>query len=104
MMVSLERRLQTGSDENRERQFFTHTLQYLTTSSGRQVEMEEWIITSYEVEFGHEIGSGGLYVLHSCSHDISVHCVFCQWTSVQRDLEQDKSGSQGAHDGRWGHT
>jgi hypothetical protein len=104
MMVSLERRLQTGSDANRERQFFTHTLQYLTTSSGRQVEMEEWIITSYEVEFGHEIGSGGLYVLHSCSHGISAHCVFHQWTSVQRDVEQDKSGTQGAHDGRWGHT
>ena len=62
MMVSLQRRLQTGSDDNRERQFFAYTLRYLTTFSGRQVEMEDWMVTSYEVEFGHEIGSGGLYV------------------------------------------
>jgi len=59
MMVSLQRRLQTGSDDNREQQFFAYTLRYLTTFSGRQVEMEDWMVTSYEVEFGHEIGSGG---------------------------------------------
>jgi hypothetical protein len=63
MMVPLQRRLQIGSDEQREQQFFAHTLRYLTTSSGRQVEMHDWMITSYEVEFGHEIGSGGLYVV-----------------------------------------
>jgi hypothetical protein len=62
MVVSLQKRLQTGSDEDWERQFFTHTLQYLTTCSGRQVEMEDWMITLYEVEFEHKIGSGGLYV------------------------------------------
>jgi hypothetical protein len=62
MMVSLQRRLETGSDADRERQFFKHALRYLTTSSGRQIEMEDWMITSYDVEFGHEIGSGGLYV------------------------------------------
>jgi len=61
MMVSLQRRLQAESIEDREQQFFAHTLRYLTTSSGRQVEMEDWMVTSYEVEFGHEIGSGGLY-------------------------------------------
>ena len=62
MMVSLEHRLRAGSDEDVERRFFMHTLRYLTTSSGRQVEMEDWMVTSYEVEFGQEIGSGGLYV------------------------------------------
>jgi hypothetical protein len=62
MMVSLQKRLRTGADEDQERQFFTHTLQHLTTLSGRQVEVEDWTITSYEVEFGPEIGSGGLYV------------------------------------------
>jgi hypothetical protein len=66
MMVSLQRWLQIGSDEDRERRFFTHTLQYLTTYSGRQIEMEDWMITSYDVEFGHEIGSGGLYVFTFC--------------------------------------
>jgi hypothetical protein len=60
MMVSLQRRLCTGTDEDAERQFFAHTLQYLTASSGRQVELEDWTVTSYEVEFGREIGSGGL--------------------------------------------
>jgi len=62
MMVSLQRRLDHVSDGDRERQFFSHTLRYLITTSGRQVEMESWMITSYEVEFGPRIGSGGLYV------------------------------------------
>ena|ERR1700692_594859 len=61
IMVSLQRRLVTGSETNREQQFFEHTLQLLTTSSGHHVEMEDWMITPYDVEFGHEIGSGGLY-------------------------------------------
>lgn len=61
MIVSLRRQLKTGSDEDREQHFFAYTLQYLTTCRGRQIEMEDWMITSYEVEFGHEIGSGGLY-------------------------------------------
>jgi len=63
MMVSLKKRLRMGSDAERERRFFTHVLQYLlqylTTCGERQVELETWMITSYEVEFGPEIGSGG---------------------------------------------
>ena len=104
MMVSLQRRLQTGSDDNRERQFFAYTLRYLTTFSGRQVEMEDWMVTSYKVEFRHEIGSGGLYVFlsHAIQHLLIVY--FHQWTSVQRKLEQDKGGTQGACDGRWCHA
>jgi hypothetical protein len=61
MMVSLQRRLDHFSDGDREQEFFSHALKYLTTASGRQVEMENWMITSYEVEFGPQIGSGGLY-------------------------------------------
>ena len=68
MMVSLQRRVEDTSDGDRERQFFSHTLRYLTTASGRQVEVENWMITPYEVEFGPEIGSGGLYVI------VSNHC------------------------------
>jgi len=60
MMISLQKRLQTQSDDSSERQFFAHTLRYFTTASGRQVELEDWTITSYEVDFAHEIGSGGL--------------------------------------------
>jgi hypothetical protein len=63
MMVSLQRRLDCLSDSDQERQFFSHTLRYLTTASGRQVEMESWMITSYEVEFGRQIGTGGLCAL-----------------------------------------
>jgi len=71
MMISLQRRLQTVTDEDQERQFFSHTLQYLTTSSGRQVAFEDWTITSYEVEFGQEVGSGGLCVcFFRCRHSI----------------------------------
>jgi hypothetical protein len=64
MMVSLQRRLGHVSDGDRERQFFSHALRYLITTSGRQVEMESWMITSYEVEFGPRVGSGGLCVLY----------------------------------------
>jgi hypothetical protein len=77
MMASIQRRLQMGLDNGGERQFLTHTLQYLTTSSGRQVDMEDWMITSYEVEFEHEIGSGGLYVISFYFTCIFYHgCIF----------------------------
>ena len=63
------------------------------------------MVTSYEVEFGKEIGSGGLYVFfRSCGHSVSAHCIFRQWTSISRELEQDEGGTQGAHGGRWGHA
>ena len=88
MMVSLQHRLQTGSDENREQQFFRHTLRRLTTISGRHVEMEEWMVTPYDVEFGHKIGSGGLYVCFRFSgHAISTHRTLYKRASVQRELE-----------------
>jgi hypothetical protein len=90
VMVSLEHRLRAGSDEDVERRFFMHTLRYLTTSSGRQVEMEDWMVTSYEVEFGQEIGSGGLYVFSTFPSSSVVYLLivgFCQWASVRRDLE-----------------
>jgi hypothetical protein len=63
MMVSIQRRLDNLLDGDQERQFLSHTLRYLTTASGCQVEMESWMITSYEVEFGRWIGSGGLCIL-----------------------------------------
>ena len=62
MMVSLQRCLDKCSGGNREREFFSHALQYLTTISGDHVKLENWMITSYEVELGPQIGSGGLYV------------------------------------------
>jgi hypothetical protein len=62
IIVSLEWRIQMEAGENRERQFFTHALRYLTMCSRCRVGMEVWMITSYEVEFEHKIGPGGLYV------------------------------------------
>jgi hypothetical protein len=60
MIVSLQRRLDSCSDGDQEQKFFAHVLRYLTTSSGIQVELQNWMITSYDVEFGRKIGSGGL--------------------------------------------
>jgi len=62
IMVCLQRRLDDGSDVEEEQQFFSHSLQYLTALTGFSVEVENWMITSYEVEFGYRIGFGGLYV------------------------------------------
>ena len=62
MIVSLQRRLDGRLDGSRERRFFSHVLLYLTTSSGLRIELQNWMVTSYEVEFGPKIGSGGLYV------------------------------------------
>ena len=63
MIVSLRRSLDNHSGGDHERQFFHHTLQYLTTISGHGAKLENWMITSYEVEFGPQISSGGLWVL-----------------------------------------
>ena len=61
MMVSLQRRLDDYTlDGGKERNFYSHSLQYLSTTSGRQIEIQDWMVTSYEVDFGYEIGSGGL--------------------------------------------
>jgi len=62
IIICLQRRLDDQSDGDRESQFFSHALQLLTSSSGLEVEIENWMITSYEVELGHRIGVGGLCV------------------------------------------
>jgi hypothetical protein len=62
MMHSLQRQLdqQSQSLPTPERRFFSHSIRYLSTMSGRQIEAESWMITSFDVEFGPEIDSGGL--------------------------------------------
>lgn len=62
MIVSLQRKLGQQSTVDQERLFFSHSLTSLSTLSGRQIQAEDWMITSYEVDFIEEIGSGGLYV------------------------------------------
>jgi hypothetical protein len=61
-MALLQKLLNQRSIGDRERQFYSHSLQYLSTQSGRQVQLESWMITSHEVERGEAVGSGGLYV------------------------------------------
>jgi hypothetical protein len=59
MMISLQSILKKVPGEEMEHRFFAHSVQYLSTTSGRQMRAESWMITSLDVEFGHEIGSGG---------------------------------------------
>ncbi|KAJ6574586.1 kinase-like domain-containing protein [Mycena capillaripes] len=59
MMVSLEKKLNNQSIERAEQKFYTHTLEYLTSRSGKPVKVEEWMIASFEVDYGEEIGVGG---------------------------------------------
>ncbi|KAJ6524675.1 kinase-like domain-containing protein [Mycena vulgaris] len=59
MMVCIQRRLHRGHIDHAEERFYSHTLQYLTSSSGQQVKLEDWMISSFDVDFGPEIGVGG---------------------------------------------
>jgi 2'-5' RNA ligase len=60
MMASLQRYLDQRPARDRERQFYSHSLECLSIASGCVVELDKWTITPFEVEFGPEIGSGGL--------------------------------------------
>ena len=62
-MASLHRRVTQRLGGERERAFFTNSLQFLTTISGQQVDLQCWTVTSYEVKFVRLIGRGGLYEL-----------------------------------------
>jgi hypothetical protein len=60
MMVSLQKRRDQRLGGDRECQFISHSLEYLYTASGYHVRVENWMITSFDVEFGPVIGEGGL--------------------------------------------
>ncbi|KAJ7613100.1 kinase-like domain-containing protein [Roridomyces roridus] len=61
MMVSIQKQLNKQSVNRAEQQFYTHALEYLTSRSGKQVKVEDWMIASFEVEYDVEeqIGAGG---------------------------------------------
>ncbi|KAJ7259138.1 kinase-like domain-containing protein [Mycena haematopus] len=59
MMVSIQKQLNNQNVDRVEKRFYTHTLEYLTSRSGRNVTVEDWMISFFEVDFGLEIGSGG---------------------------------------------
>ncbi|KAJ7761711.1 kinase-like domain-containing protein [Mycena metata] len=59
MMVSIQKQLNHHNVDRAEQTFYTHTLEYLTSTSGQNVEVEDWMISSFEVDYGPEIGKGG---------------------------------------------
>ncbi|KAJ7467453.1 kinase-like domain-containing protein [Mycena galericulata] len=59
MMASLQRRLNVVPNNDQEQNFYSHTLQYLTSMSGQQVQSEDWMVSSFDIDYGPEIGVGG---------------------------------------------
>jgi hypothetical protein len=61
MMTSLQKIVTRQLYDERDRRFFSSTLDYLAEVSGKHVtDIESWMVTAFDVEFGPEIGSGGL--------------------------------------------
>ncbi|KZP06260.1 kinase-like protein [Athelia psychrophila] len=59
IMIAFQKRLEQRLDGDRERQFFSKSVAYLQTASGRSVKIEDWMVTSFDVEFMLPIASGG---------------------------------------------
>ncbi|KAJ7191425.1 kinase-like domain-containing protein [Mycena pura] len=60
VMVPIQRKLDSQEYANKpEHAFLSSTMQYLTSTSGKQVEIEDWMISSLEVDYVTEIGTGG---------------------------------------------
>ncbi|KAF7347986.1 Kinase-like protein [Mycena sanguinolenta] len=61
MMVCLQNQLKKRNVDREEQEFYTHTLEYLGSWSGKQVEVKRWMIAPLEVEYddSEEIGAGG---------------------------------------------
>jgi hypothetical protein len=63
IMVSIERRIEENQNRNSpEQNFYAHTLHYLASTSGGHVKLEDWVISPFDVDYGPEIGAGGLLV------------------------------------------
>jgi hypothetical protein len=58
-MISLQKILEGRSGGDRELKFFSRSVRYLSAVSEHQTRLESWMITSFDVEYGREIGSGG---------------------------------------------
>lgn len=70
MMAALQRRIGERGEDSQDNltRFYTTSLRYLTTTSGKKVDVTPWTITSFDVEFGPQIGAGGLCVLSVILH------------------------------------
>jgi hypothetical protein len=62
MMIALQRQIEERLGSDREQKFYYNALASLSTASKTTVQLKDWMVTSYEVEFGRKIGFGGLYV------------------------------------------
>ncbi|KAJ7208855.1 kinase-like domain-containing protein, partial [Mycena pura] len=64
MMVAMERRLESQPPvawqaQIPEQKFFARALEYLSSVTSKRVEVEDWMIPTFEVDYNEEIGSGG---------------------------------------------
>jgi hypothetical protein len=59
-MVSLMRRVDGNKQDSPERRFYSRSLLHLSAASGRQIELQDWMVTTYDVDVGLKIGSGSL--------------------------------------------
>ncbi|KAF7369965.1 Kinase-like protein [Mycena sanguinolenta] len=60
MMVSIERRIEENRGGNiPEQDFYAHAQHYLSLTSGKQVKLEDWMISAFDVDYEAEIGAGG---------------------------------------------
>ncbi|KAJ7262839.1 kinase-like domain-containing protein [Mycena rebaudengoi] len=58
MMVSLQRQID-GAQYGPESRFYSRTLLHLSALNGGQIEIKDWMVTTYDVDFGGKIGCGG---------------------------------------------
>ncbi|KAF8811047.1 kinase-like protein [Phlegmacium glaucopus] len=64
MMATFRRRIDEKKGEEEELNFFSQSFRYLSTASGRQVDIKPWTISPFDVEFGEVIGVGGFGVVY----------------------------------------
>ena len=58
--MSLQKIIDERSGGDRELRFFSNTIRCLSAMGNhRHLRRESWMITSFDIEFGIEIGSGG---------------------------------------------
>ena len=58
-MVSLQKIIEYRTGDEQELKFFTHSIQCLSAMTQYHIPWKCWMITSFDVEYGREIGSGG---------------------------------------------
>jgi hypothetical protein len=62
MIIFLMRQMKKSSTNGPEYNFYSQSLRRLSIVSGQKLEIEDWMVTVYEVDREEKIGSGGLYV------------------------------------------